>query len=179
MRVLLDACVLYPTVMREVLLGAAAAGFFTPLWSARILGEWAHAAAKAGPQVADSARVEIALLRDRWPGAEIDADPATEARLTLPDADDRHVLAAAISGRADTLCTVNLRDFPTRILTAEGVIRRDPDGLLLEFRQGDPAALEGAVRMVQARAEKLSGTAQPLRPLLKKAGLPRLGKALG
>ena len=41
MRVLIDACVLYPTVMREVVLGVAAQGLFTPRWSPRILEEWA------------------------------------------------------------------------------------------------------------------------------------------
>ncbi|MBL3553988.1 PIN domain-containing protein, partial [Rhodovulum sulfidophilum] len=44
MKVLLDACVLYPTVLREILLGVARRGGFTPLWSARILEEWARAA---------------------------------------------------------------------------------------------------------------------------------------
>ena len=32
--------------------------------------------------------------------------------LTLPDADDRHVLAAAIRGQADVIITQNLKDFP-------------------------------------------------------------------
>ncbi|WP_354002110.1 PIN domain-containing protein [Pseudotabrizicola sediminis] len=32
--------------------------------------------------------------------------------LTLPDADDRHVLAAAIVGRCDAIVTQNLKDFP-------------------------------------------------------------------
>ncbi|MEN8935202.1 MAG: PIN domain-containing protein, partial [Planktotalea arctica] len=40
MKLLLDTCVLYPTVMREMLIGAARAGAFEPLWSARILEEW-------------------------------------------------------------------------------------------------------------------------------------------
>jgi hypothetical protein len=35
-----------------------------------------------------------------------------------------------------------------------------------------------AVARVQARAEAVSGRDQPIRPLLKRAGLPRLGKAL-
>jgi len=35
------------------------------------------------------------------------------AELWLPDADDRHVLAAAVALEADVLCTDNLKDFPT------------------------------------------------------------------
>jgi len=35
------------------------------------------------------------------------------AELWLPDADDRHVLAAAVALEADVLCTDNLTDFPT------------------------------------------------------------------
>jgi len=45
MKVLLDTCVIYPTVMRQMILGVAGAGAFTPLWSERIIGEWLHAAA--------------------------------------------------------------------------------------------------------------------------------------
>src|SRR5690606_10011196 len=33
-RAVLDACVLYPTVLREILIGAADAGLYAPLWSA-------------------------------------------------------------------------------------------------------------------------------------------------
>jgi len=46
MRVVLDACVLYPPVLREILLGAASAGLYDPLWSERILEEWARATRK-------------------------------------------------------------------------------------------------------------------------------------
>jgi len=98
-KALLDTCVLYPTVMREVLLGAAEAGFFTPLWSARILEEWARAATKLGPEGETLARGDIALVRARWPAAEVVYPPSLEGRLWLPDTADRHVLAAAIAGR--------------------------------------------------------------------------------
>ena len=66
MKVLLDTCVLYPTVMREVLLGAAAAGLYQPLWSARILEEWARATVKLGPGAEAQARGEVAMTRARW-----------------------------------------------------------------------------------------------------------------
>lgn len=176
-RVLIDACVLYPTVLREIVLGVAGEGLFTPLWSARILEEWARAARRRADEAA--ARAEIALLRNAWPDAEVGVNPETEARLRLPDPHDIHVLAAAIDGRADELLTLNLQDFPTRILSTEGIVRRDPDGFLLEALDAAPGAVRRVVATVHGTARRLSGEDLPLRPLLKRARLPRLGKALG
>ena len=48
-------------------------------------------------------------------------------RLCLPDADDRHVLAAAIRGRASVIVTMNLRDFPAVVLAPFGIEARHPD----------------------------------------------------
>ena len=112
MRVLIDACVLFPTVMREMVVGAAAAGGFQPLWSARILEEWARATRRLPEGAEAVARGEIALLRAAWPEAEVAVDAALVARLSLPDPDDRHVLAAAIAGGAEVLLTLNRADFP-------------------------------------------------------------------
>ena len=54
--------------MREVLIGVAKAGLFQPLWSDRILEEWARASVKLGPTGEAQARAEIALTRANWPG---------------------------------------------------------------------------------------------------------------
>ena len=178
MRILIDACVLYPTVMREVLLGVADAGLFTPLWSARILEEWARAAARLGYGQEDVARGEIALLRAKWPGSEVDYPTDLEASLYLPDENDSHVLAAAICGQADILLTQNLKDFPTRTLTSHGIIRRDTDGLLREMFDENQQVVGQVAEKVRLTAERLSGQPQEMRKLMKKARLPRLGKAL-
>ncbi|MGC9419783.1 MAG: RSP_2648 family PIN domain-containing protein [Rhodovulum sp.] len=178
MKVLLDACVLYPTVLREILLGVAAEGLFNPLWSARILEEWARAARKIGPTGEAQARAEIALLRAAWPGAEVVPKHGLEARLWLPDAADVHVLAAAVAGHADLLVTFNARDFPRQILEEEGLRREAPDAFLMTLWLSRPEAVERVVTRVHAEAERLSGEAIPLRALLKRARLPRLGKAL-
>ncbi|MEM6276609.1 MAG: PIN domain-containing protein, partial [Pseudomonadota bacterium] len=63
MKILLDACVLYPTVQREILLKTARAGVFTPLWSDRILEEWRRAAARHGPVGEAQGGGGIAVMR--------------------------------------------------------------------------------------------------------------------
>jgi len=178
MRVLIDACVLYPTVMREVLLGVAQKGLFEPLWSARIMEEWARAAARLGDGFEDVARGEIALLNARWPQAAVSYPAELEDRLYLPDPNDTHVLAAAISGKADVLLTMNLKDFPTRIVSENGVVRRDPDGILREMFQENQDVVGQVAEDVRQMAEQISGQPQDMRKLMKKARLPRLAKAL-
>jgi predicted nucleic acid-binding protein len=177
MRVLLDANVLFPTILRELLLGAAAADAFTPLWSPRILEEWARATRRLPEGAEPRARAEIAALHARWPEAEIVPPPDLEATLSLPDPDDRHVLAAAIAGGAQAILTFNRADFPPRTLARYGLMLRLPDEFLLDLWASgfDLAAVAEDVR---ARAEAASGRPQALRPLLKRARLPRLAKAL-
>lgn len=179
MKLLLDACVLYPTVMREMLLGAAKAGFFRPLWSERILEEWACVAARQGPAEEMQARGEIALLRAGLPEASVVVPEELERRLWLPDPADIHVLAAAIAGSADGIVTLNRKDFPRRLLAEEGLDRIDPDAFLVECFKGDPARMTRVGSNVLMRARRLSDPGWDLRPLLKKARLPRLGKAMG
>lgn len=176
MKVLVDACVLYPTVLREIVLDVAKTGYFEPLWSERILEEWRRAALRNGhPEIADS---EVAAARRAFPDALVDVSDATTQRLSLPDPDDNHVLAAAIDGAADELLTLNLRDFPTNALAAEGIIRRDPDGFLLESLHAEPKEMRDVVSAVLARAEEHGIDVSNPRGILKRARLPRLGKAL-
>jgi predicted nucleic acid-binding protein len=179
-RVLLDANVLVPSVLREILLGAAGEGAFVPLWSARILEEWARAARRLPEGAEAVARAEIAALRVAWPAAEVPPDPDREAVLALPDPHDVHVLAAAIAGGASVVLTRDRAGFPSRTLARHGLIAREPDGFLCEIHGelGSVGGLGSVVAVVRARAEAASGRPQAVRPMLKRGGLPRLGKAL-
>lgn len=176
MRAFLDACVLYPTVLREVLLATAAEGLFVPLWSPRVLEEWARAAARLGGAQEAVARGEIALLSARWPAALTDDDEG--AGLVLPDPADAHVAGAARKAGADIVVTLNLRDFPLRTMGSLGLGAEHPDAFLHALWKARPEAVARAAGGVRAEAERLSGQPQPMRTLLKRASLPRLGKAL-
>lgn len=178
MKVLLDACVLYPTVMREVLLGVARQGLYTPLWSERILEEWARAARKLGPEGEAQARGEVALVQAAFPKASVNQHKGLEARLYLKDENDIHVLAAAIAGGAEAIVTMNAQDFPRHVLAEEGLDRWDPDGFLWRLWSDHPEPVAGVVEAVRQEAERLSGEAWDTRRLMKKARLPKLGKAL-
>ena len=175
---MLDACVLYPTVMREVLLGAAGAGFYEPRWSVRILEEWALAARKLGPEGEAVARGDAAMAEARFPGASVPVTPEQVAGHWLPDPDDAHVLAAAVVGSCDGIVTVNAKDFPRNLLTEEGLWRSDPDTLLVGFFEAAPDRMRPVAEAVLAEANRLSPAPWEMRALMKKARLPRFGKAL-
>lgn len=164
--------------MREVLLGVAKNGLFQPVWSSRILEEWARAARKIGPDGEMQARAEIALLRSAWSAAEVPIDPGLEARLWLPDEDDIHVLAAAVGCSADAIMTVNTKDFPRNVLAEEGLRRVEPDGFLVDLWLKAPEIVASAAGRVLDQANVMSGQSWDMRGLLKKARLPRLAKAL-
>jgi hypothetical protein len=182
-RVLIDACVLVPPILREIVLGTAAGGAFLPLWSARILAEWQRVAAREGPVSAMRAEGEAARMAARWPAGCValphggdSLDPGE-----LPDPGDLHVLAAARAGSADTILTANLRDFPLRALAHHGLRAVSPDSFLMElWLVGDDtrAAVERAAEAAAAEAQRLSGHSSDLRRVLKGARLTQLARAL-
>lgn len=176
MRAVLDACVLYPTVLREILTDVAAAGLYVPLWSGRILDEWRHAAARLGPEGAAVAGAEIVTLRTRFPQAEVTGQGGAGG-LDLPDPADAHVIEAALAGGADLIVTANLRDFPRRALAAVGLRAVHPDPFLTDLWAHHPDAVAAAVNAAHDKAQALGG-AMPLRDLMKRARLPRLGRAI-
>ncbi len=173
MKVLIDTCVIYPTVMRQMVLGVAGKGVFTPLWSARIIEEWQRAAQKLGSEGVAQAGAAAAFLSVRWPDAEIVWPPSLEARLWLPDSADVHVLAAAIAGSADLILTLNAKDFPRNILAEEGLSRADPDGFLHGIWEAQPDLVAKVAEDVLEEANRLSGQNWETRSLMKKARLPR------
>ncbi len=172
MRLFLDACVLFPVATREILRCYADAGGFTPLWSGRVMEEWARAAgAKQNAETA--ARGDIALWRARFSG-EIAGYEVLEAGIDLPDPADIHVAAAAVHGQADALLTFNIRDFPLREMRRLGVARLHPDEYFASRWRDDQGRLAEALSPL---AQTAAAHGVGFRDFLKRASLPRLGKA--
>lgn len=178
MKAVLDACVIYPPVLRAILLSAARAGLYAPVWSDRILEEWARASAKLGNGSDAAARIEAQAMRDAFPAAIIRAQPGLEARLHLPDENDIHVLAVAVASGADAIITFNAQDFPRHLLAAEGVDRRDPDGFLWELWSQHPEQMGPILSRIRDDAERMAGAPVSLKSLLRRAKLNRLAKAV-
>jgi len=177
MRAVLDACVLFPTVLREILLDTAAAGLFQPVWSPRIIEEWRRAAIRQGAE----AGVEIALLQARFPQALAvpgqGASAPDAAGLDLPDPADRHVIDTALAAGAEAVVTANLRDFPRGALAAVGLRAIHPDEFLRDLYLRAPGPVLAAVAATEARAHAAGG-AITRKELMRRARLPRLAKAM-
>lgn len=179
MRVVLDACVLFPSVLREILLGLAQDGIYAPVWSDRILEEWIRATPRLGPEAQGEAIAAAQQMRAAFPRALQSARPDIETRLVLPDPNDLHVLAVAIASGADAILTFNATDFPGHVLAAEGITRRDPDGFLWEIWSRWPTETEAVIARVHAEAERRAGAPVSLKAMLKRLRLGRFARAIG
>ena len=175
MKIFLDACVLFPVATREIVLGYARAGGFTPLWSGRVVEEWARAAAaKLGPEDEARARGDAAMMAHWFPDGLVRDWDAAEREIWSPDPADAHVIAAAKTGGAAAILTFNTRDFPLKSLRPHGLERLHPDDFLSgALRCGDDRIVEA----LKPIAEMAAARDAAMRAFLKRAALPRLGKA--
>jgi hypothetical protein len=75
----------------------------------------------------------VGAMNRAFPYAEVKPDEEHWRALhevSLPDEDDRHVLAASLAAEATVLCTSNTKDFPADLVEALGVEVLAPDQLL-------------------------------------------------
>lgn len=144
-RAVYDACVLYPFHLRNLLIQCAADRLVEARWSAEIHAEWIRNLAADTPGLTVERLTATRDLMDRvLPDANVSGYERHVKGVSLPDPDDRHVVAAAIEAEASIIVTWNLRDFPAPELRRHGLRKMTPDALMVALLGAVPAAVIAA-----------------------------------
>ena len=143
--VIYDACVLYPAPLRDLLMRLALTDLYRARWTDMIHDEWTRNVLKQRPdlKVEDLERTRSLMnahVRDCLVTGFEHLIPSVE----LPDADDRHVLAAAIHGGASLIVTFNLKDFPPDQLKSYSLTAQHPDDFIVDLLDLQPAGVLSA-----------------------------------
>lgn len=152
-KVILDANVIIPAVLRDTLLRAAEAKLYDVYWSEMILDEVQRNLVGEGMTTAQGARSLVSTLRAFFPDALVTGYEHLVPTLTNHPK-DRHVLAAAIRIGASVIVTSNRKDFPSRALSSFGVTALSPDLFLTNLFHASPPDLARIVieQALQLRA---------------------------
>ena len=125
---------------------------------------------------------KLSTLRERMnaaiPGALIENYEELIEGLKLPDADDRHVLAAAIKAGAETIVTSNLKDFPAGVLATYGIQAKSPDDFVLDQLDLDESVVRDCVHQITNSRTRPPKTFAAILDALERAGLVESAAAL-
>lgn len=112
------------------------------------------------------------------PGALVTGYEALIGGLTLPDANDRHVLAAAIRCNASVIVTFNQKDFPEEVLSIYGVEAQHPDVFVDNLFDLEPAAVVAAARRQRETLKHPPMIVERYLEILQRLGMVQTCKAL-
>lgn len=172
--VLLDACVLVPISLTDLLLRLAEdPALYSPRWSNHILAEIERNLQRTPFRLPpEKAQYRIACMQSAFPEAMVSGYEPFIENMTN-DAKDRHVLAAAVRAKADAILTSNSKDFPLKCLEPFGIERLTPDQFLIQQWHVDSSLV---ARKIREQAEDCDRSIDSLLQLLGKM-LPRFVEA--
>lgn len=148
----LDANILYPQLLRDLFLSLAHAKLYRPFWTDQVQDEWVRNVLKNHPYLTSEAlsrtcgMMDLAFPESRVVGYESKID-----EIVLPDAEDRHVVAAASTLISPKIVTFNLRHFPPAVLSPLGIEAVHPDAFLLSLLDSHDVAVFHAIRAMRLR----------------------------
>lgn len=146
--VIYDANVLYPSMLRDLLVRIAMTGMVRARWTERILDETFGNLAANRPDL-DAAKLSRTreLMCMAVPDCLVEGYEQLEAAFgSLPGPDDAHVMAAAVKVQAQVIVTNNLKDFPPDVLDPWGIEAKHPDDFLIDQFYLDALELHAVVR---------------------------------
>jgi PIN domain len=175
-----DACVLYPAPLRDFLMWLGLSGRFRARWSPQIHDEWKRNLLINRPDLTSAQLDRTSGLMDlAIPDGLVTGHETLIAGLTLPDADDRHVLAAAIRCNASVIVTFNEKDFPAAALAPYGIEAQHPDLFVDNLFDLDQAAVIAAAQRQRAQLKNPPLAVDRYLDVLLRQGLVQTVKALG
>src|ERR1041385_4142698 len=131
---LLDANVLYSAMLRDLFMRLTVGLVFQAKWTERIHEEWMQNVLANRPDLTREQIERTRRLMDLWGGDwQVPEYESLIPTLSLPDEDDRHVLAADISAQVPVIVTFNLSDFPETALASYDIRALHPDDFLMEL----------------------------------------------
>jgi predicted nucleic acid-binding protein len=173
----LDACVLYPPTLRDVLMWLAVNDAYSPRWTQQIHDEWMRNVLKDNPQIIASQLDRTRRLMDiLTPGSLVVNYKRHMSSVNLPDPDDRHVLAAAIESGASHIVTLNLTDFPAGALQPYGIRAVTPDDFLCALFDDTPNVVLQGLREHRAALKNPAKNAEEYIAALRASGLRELAR---
>lgn len=170
-----DANALYSSPLRALLLALHHQGALRLRWSGRVLRECCWALERRPSRTRQDPAAVTAALEALGPEARVSGYEGRSAGLSLPDPDDRHVLAAALEGGADVLLTFNFRDFSPRYTRELPIRVWRPDAFLSALIVAAPVAARAAAW--QAAGGREEGLRR-LKDSLARGAMPRAAKLL-
>ena len=171
---LLDANVLYSAPIRDIFLQLARDNLFQVRWTKAIQDEWTNALLKRSRHINQEAlRRTLNKMDEAFRDAVLSGYEHLVDELNLPDPDDRHVLAAAVSGRCTVLVTQNLKHFPAVSLERFPIKVQLPDDFMLEMLLKNPVRFCSSVRTILARLRNPQYSVEEYLANLKQAGLSK------
>lgn len=145
-RVVLDANVLVPPLLRDTLLHVAAVSFYEPVWSHKILNEVERTLVIKFGALPHKCRSLLGAMKSAFPSAM--TRPSSRVIASMGNAEhDRHVAAAAVTAGAGIIVTFNVRDFKGLPKTVR-ILR--PDEFLFEHWESNAARMTAALAKQRA-----------------------------
>lgn len=172
--VVLDANVLFPFRVRDVLLTFAHDGLFRARFTEQIMAEWTTNLIAMKPHLEQSIHSQIEMIRQNFDECFVTGHMALVTGLDMPDPGDRHVLAAAIRCSAQVIVTENKRDFPKAILEEYDIEVLGADEMLVNTYELFPVEAARALGKVRARYKNPAMNVSEFLLDLTRAGLPKL-----
>jgi predicted nucleic acid-binding protein len=171
--VLFDACVLYPAPLRDSLMRLASRDLFKAYWTDAIHEEWINALVREQKYTREALERVRDLMDRHVPDAKVEGYECLIEGLTLPDQDDRHVLAAAIKCKADAIVTFNQKDFPLDYLQTFQIEVIHPDDFIYYQIDMAPAVCCSAFKDQRSALKSPPMTVEEFLTALQKQQLPQ------